>query len=364
MFGRFTDSARRVLTLAQEEARLLDSHFIGTEHLLLGLIREEDGTAFPVLNRLGVPLDAVRAGASASIGLAGGPSTGPPPFTPRAKKVLELSLREALQLGHDSIGTEHMLLGLVREGEGVGAQLLVGLGIDLVEVRQGVIRQLVGSGTAQTPEARAGRFAVRRRGANARVVLCSFCGLGPPGSGQLVSGDDAFICERCIIQWSRRFGSPPVGPQWTDRLPRGPVLRRGWIARASPDTVTPGGQPADPNGARADIETVFTDYSALSEDGESAIRIENGAGLGWAVAAARANRTTYLDAEIVFTVDDIVFTDPEHAAVWFSIVVNGDRVLTRHRGDAVAVDGEWKMALSTFTQMMAMAGVALPPDHP
>jgi hypothetical protein len=212
MFGRFTDSARRVLTLAQEEARLLDSHFIGTEHLLLGLIREEDGAAFPVLNRLGVPLDAVRAGASASIGLAGGPPTGPPPFTPRAKKVLELSLREALHLGHDSIGTEHLLLGLVREGEGVGAQLLVGLGIDLVEVRQGVIRQLVGSGTAQTPEARAGRFAVRRRGANARVVLCSFCGLGPPGSGQLVSGDDAFICERCIIQWSRRFGSPPSDP--------------------------------------------------------------------------------------------------------------------------------------------------------
>ncbi len=108
--------------------------------------------------------------------------------------------------------------------------------------------------------------------------------------------------------------------------------------------------------------TIFTDYSALSEDGQSAIRVEKGEDLGWAVAASRANRTAYLDKEIVFTVDEIVFTAPEHAAVWFSIFIEGGQVLNRHRGDAVVVDGEWKMALSTFTQMMAMAGVTLPPE--
>ena len=131
MFERFTDRARRVLVLAQEEARLLNHSFIGTEHILLGLIHEGEGVAAKALEPLGVTLEAVREKVEETIGLAGTAPTGSPPFTPRAKKVLELSLREALQLGHNYIGTEHMLLGLVREGEGVAAQVLVSLGADL-----------------------------------------------------------------------------------------------------------------------------------------------------------------------------------------------------------------------------------------
>jgi len=133
-----------VLVLAQEEARLLNHSFIGTEHILLGLIHEGEGVAAKALEQLGISLEAVREKVEETIGLSGTAPTGSPPFTPRAKKVLELSLREALQLGHNYIGTEHMLLGLVREGEGVAAQVLVSLGADLARVRQQVIQLLSG----------------------------------------------------------------------------------------------------------------------------------------------------------------------------------------------------------------------------
>jgi ATP-dependent Clp protease ATP-binding subunit ClpC len=144
LFERFTDRARRVLVLAQEEARLLNHNFIGTEHILLGLIHEGEGVAAKALESLGISLEAVREKVEETIGPAGSSTAGSPPFTPRAKKVLELSLREALQLGHNYIGTEHMLLGLVREGEGVAAQVLVNLGADLSRVRQQVIQLLSG----------------------------------------------------------------------------------------------------------------------------------------------------------------------------------------------------------------------------
>src|ERR1019366_6265338 len=125
-----------------EEARLLNHSFIGTEHILLGLIHEGEGVAAKALEQLGISLEAVREKVEETIGLSGTAPTGSPPFTPRAKKVLELSLREALQLGHNYIGTEHMLLG--REGEGVAAQVLVSLGADLARVRQQVIQLLSG----------------------------------------------------------------------------------------------------------------------------------------------------------------------------------------------------------------------------
>ena len=156
MFERFTDRARRVLVLAQEEARLLNHSFIGTEHILLGLIHEGEGLAAKALESLGISLEAVREKVEETIGPAGTAPTGSPPFTPRAKKVLELSLREALQLGHNYIGTEHMLLGLVREGEGVAAQVLQSLGADLPRVRQQVIQLLSGYQGRETVGAAAG----------------------------------------------------------------------------------------------------------------------------------------------------------------------------------------------------------------
>src|SRR3954469_23904766 len=144
MFERFTDRARQVVVLAQEEARRLNHNYIGTEHLLLGLIHEGEGVAATALESLGVSLEAVRAQVEEIIGQGQQAPSGHIPFTPRAKKVLELSLREALQLGHNYIGTEHILLGLIREGEGVAAQVLVKLGADLNRVRQQVIQLLSG----------------------------------------------------------------------------------------------------------------------------------------------------------------------------------------------------------------------------
>ncbi len=164
MFERFTDRARRVVVLAQEEARLLNHNYIGTEHILLGLIHEGEGVAAKALESLSISLEAVRSQVEDIIGQGGSSPSGHIPFTPRAKKVLELSLREALQLGHNYIGTEHILLGLIREGEGVAAQVLVKLGADLSRVRQQVIQLLSGysgpsgqAGSGNAPQGEGGK---------------------------------------------------------------------------------------------------------------------------------------------------------------------------------------------------------------
>ena len=155
MFERFTDRARRVVVLAQEEARMLNHNYIGTEHILLGLIHEGEGVAAKALESMGISLESVRQQVEEIIGQGQQAPSGHIPFTPRAKKVLELSLREALQLGHNYIGTEHILLGLIREGEGVAAQVLVKLGADLNKVRQTVI-QLLSGFQGKEPSASAG----------------------------------------------------------------------------------------------------------------------------------------------------------------------------------------------------------------
>jgi ATP-dependent Clp protease ATP-binding subunit ClpC len=144
VFERFTDKARRVVVLAQKEARMLNHNYIGTEHILLGLVREEEGVAARALQSLAISLDDVRRKVLEIVGEGQAAPTGHIPFTPRAKKVLEMSLREGLQLGHNYIGTEHILLGLIREGEGVAAQVLQKLGADLNRVRQTVIQLLSG----------------------------------------------------------------------------------------------------------------------------------------------------------------------------------------------------------------------------
>jgi ATP-dependent Clp protease ATP-binding subunit ClpC len=145
MFERFTDRARRVVVFAQDEARSLNHNWIGTEHLLLAVIREGHGVGAKALESMQISLDAARLQVESIIGRGQGKvGDGHIPFTPRAKKVLELSLREALQLGHDYIGTEHILLGLIREGDGVAAQVLVKMGADLNRVRQQVIQVLHG----------------------------------------------------------------------------------------------------------------------------------------------------------------------------------------------------------------------------
>ncbi len=198
MFERFTDRARRVVVLAQEEARLLNHNYIGTEHILLGLIHEGEGVAAKALESLGISLEAVRSQVEEIIGQGGSSPSGHIPFTPRAKKVLELSLREALQLGHNYIGTEHILLGLIREGEGVAAQVLVKLGADLSRVRQQVIQLLSGySG----PSGSSGGAA-----AGGADKASTGGGSGDSASGSLVL--DQF--GRNLTQLAREKGLDPV----------------------------------------------------------------------------------------------------------------------------------------------------------
>lgn len=187
MFERFTDRARRVMVLAQEEARGLDHRFIGSEHLLLGLLAEGEGVAARALTSLGVDLDTVRTEVQRVVRRAEGEPSGPPPFTPRAKKVIELSLRESLQLGSGYIGTEHLLLGLVREGDGVGTRVLEQLDVPLPTVRNRVIDILGGSGARglEPPlcphcsagiQSNAATEAIAVDGNPLTVVYCKACG--------------------------------------------------------------------------------------------------------------------------------------------------------------------------------------------
>jgi prophage maintenance system killer protein len=154
MFERFSDSARLVLALAADEARRLHHNFIGTEHVLLGMLAERHGTAAQSLDRAGITLDAARESVAATIGPISGDLLGSPPFTPRAKRILELSLQEAMALRSKHIGTEHLLLGLIQEGEGVGAQTIRKLGVDPLRLRQATIdlaRGLIVQGPALEP---------------------------------------------------------------------------------------------------------------------------------------------------------------------------------------------------------------------
>src|SRR5213592_182312 len=211
MFERFTDRARRVVVLAQEEARMLNHNYIGTEHILLGLIHEGEGVAAKALESLGIALEGVRQQVQDIIGQGQQQPTGHIPFTPRAKKVLELSLREALQLGHNYIGTEHILLGLIREGEGVAAQVLVKLGADLNRVRQQVIQLL--SGYQGKEPAAAGTGAQGEAAPSTSLVLDQFgrnlTQAAREGKLDPVIGREKEI-ERVMQVLSRRTKNNPV----------------------------------------------------------------------------------------------------------------------------------------------------------
>ncbi|MFG2038997.1 ATP-dependent Clp protease ATP-binding subunit [Dactylosporangium sp. NPDC048998] len=211
MFERFTDRARRVVVLAQEEARMLNHNYIGTEHILLGLIHEGEGVAAKALESLGISLEGVRQQVEEIIGQGQQAPSGHIPFTPRAKKVLELSLREALQLGHNYIGTEHILLGLIREGEGVAAQVLVKLGADLNRVRQQVIQLL--SGYQGKEPAAAGTGAPGEAAPSTSLVLDQFgrnlTQAAREGKLDPVIGREKEI-ERVMQVLSRRTKNNPV----------------------------------------------------------------------------------------------------------------------------------------------------------
>jgi hypothetical protein len=353
VFERLTDESRQVLVAALEEARLLDHRFIGTEHILLGLIRADGSIAAQVLAELGAELPAVRERVAETIGPPGGPATGSPPFTPRAKRVLELALRELIQSGGEHIGPEYILLGLIREGEGVGAQILTSLGIGFTDVRRQIMERLdevQGDPTTNAPIRRRGRTG--GEGAQAQMVTCSFCGLSPPESGQLVSGDNAFICENCIRRWSGRLGTGT------------PSAGHSRVSKASPNAPTTGFEPEGAEASRAEIKRAFLASRVLSDDGRSVPAVEHGDDLGPTLNLANDRHGGIVadGSSVRISADEIRFSDRERAVVWFSIWTGDRRLLERQRGEAVHVDGEWKMARSTFCRLMRMAGVACPPE--
>ncbi|MGI8414038.1 MAG: Clp protease N-terminal domain-containing protein, partial [Solirubrobacteraceae bacterium] len=215
MFERFTERARQVVVLAQEEARTLKHNYIGTEHILLGLLREEEGLAARVLESLDITVERVRAQVVRIVGSGEEVTSGQIPFTPRAKKVLELALREALSLGHNYIGTEHILLGLVRENEGVAARILLDFDADSEKIRNEVIRMLSGPGSRQRGAvgAGAGGPAAQGEGKKSSKLLDQFgrnlTKLAAEGKLDPVVGRETEI-ERIMQILSRRTKNNPV----------------------------------------------------------------------------------------------------------------------------------------------------------
>jgi hypothetical protein len=353
VFERFTDRARRVVVLAQEEARLLNHNYIGTEHLLLGLIHEGEGVAAKALESLGISLEAVRNQVEETIGQGGSAPSGHIPFTARAKKVLELSLREAIEIGHNYIGTEHILLGLIREGEGVAAQVLVKLGADFGRVRQQVIQLLSGyqRGPADLPSsaafgagqlARAG-MEIRPAGASA-TSHCSFCGRDLWEVDHYVASPTATICADCVSASSEVMNRvTSAESEW------GPVYL--------PPRVF-GPEPADP-AAIAEIERAFTTlFDDSATDEARAEALEDGGSLLAVLAEARARHPSVGPVQV--RVERVRFLDERHARARFVILLG--RGGPSFDGEAVAADGRWQVRRETFCQVMAMAGVRCPPQ--
>ena len=391
MFERFTDRARSALVLAQEEARLLNHSFIGTEHILLGLIHEGDGVGAVALESSGITLQAVREKVEETIDMAGTtPSGSPPwPFTPRAKKVLELSLREALQLGHSYIGTEHILLGLVREGEGVAATVLVNLGADLGRVRQKVIQLMPEyseeehSGSVESidstsedkpsfgPEPRCPQCrAALAEGARFRMIDV------PPDSAGYDTGAisiDVVYCIRCGMTLHmlrsdrattfRETGSGnTLGPRASSRS------RVAASGRVPPKIEATGPPPEDEAAAGAAICQAFADMGEIDEDSGTIPSVEGSEGLAvcreQATELARSRFGGQVpNVTVAFVVDTVRFLNDHEAVVTYTAQITGSlNIILRNRpGRAIVVDGEWKVLRETFCEWAQVGGVRCPP---
>ncbi len=337
MFERFSDRARRVVVLAQEEARLLNHNYIGTEHILLGLIHEGEGLAARALESLGIDLDAVRHEVEVLIGHGGHAPSGHIPFTPRAKKVLELSLREALQLGHDYIGTEHILLGLIREGEGVAAQVLTKLGADLGVVRQRVIELLHGGGFTDdrppSPPVSESGISIRRAatGPARPSEVCGLCGRDLWDVVRYVETSQTAICDDCV-----RAANAALDVEASERAVT--MAPRGF------------GRPPPTPEDLAEIRELFA--TGLS----SADTVEDGDQLVALVPIASARHP---GMQAKFVVDRVRLIDPDTAELRYVAVVSPGGIRIAMAGRVVRSDGRWKVARDTFLALMARSGVTL-----
>ncbi len=352
MFERFTDRARRVVVLAQEEARLQTHNYIGTEHLLLGIIHEREGVAALALESLGVSLDTARAEVLQIVGPHAEAPVGHIPFTRRAKKVLELSLREALQLGHNYIGTEHILLGIVREGDGVGAQVLTKLGVDLPTVRQRVVMLLAGQpGAVPTSgsvslEVPAAFGVVRspapRFGPPGRH--CSFCGRDLWEADHYVTSETATICDRCITVANDALATATPGSAPILQLP---TRVFGAVPDDAPDAVE---QIADA------LDAVF----AHARSPESAGFLEDGDQLAPVLLESRTGFPNMTVTSVAL--DRLRFWPAEPVAVAFRLVLDTGATYP-FEGTMVRAGGRWLVSRATLATVLGSVGITLPPPE-
>ncbi len=341
MFERFNDDGRRVVVLAQEEARLLNHNFIGTEHILLALLRARGTVAARALESLDISLAVARAQVIEAVGSGGTEPSGHIPFTPRAKKVLELSLREALQLGHNYIGCEHVLLGLLREGDGVAAEILVKLGADLQRVRARVFELVEGGrGEAQPASAQ-----LIRPVATAIAVApgrCAFCDRDLWDVEHYVRGEIVAICDACIELSSQTVAGAAVGERALDLPPR--------IS----------GTEIDDADAPAAIVKAFQVVFAETTEAR-AEHLEDGARID-AYMEAGPTRVPAGMVEAV-RVSRIRFSRADTADVRFSLVLRQAPAGLLFEGQAVRRAGRWMVSRDTFAQMVARIGIQLPPPE-
>jgi hypothetical protein len=343
MFERFTDSSRRVVVLAQEESRLLGHDYIGTEHILLGLVHESDCVGAKALDSLGISLEAVRRQVEAVIGRGARPASGHIPFTARAKKVLELSLREALQLGHNYIGSEHILLGLIREREGVAAEVLMKLGVDFGRLRQ----QLEAHAGGRPPE----RLTTGSTGGYGSFVglpmmtgrdACSFCGRDLWDVERHVASTSARICEECVKACQRAIGE---------------AADQG-VSGHEPLRLPPrvfGAQPPDDAAVSAVAEAFTVAIGGTGTEEERARHLEDGALLAPLLGRARAR----YPQSVGVVVQRVRFVAPARAQIRFAVLL--DRTEIPLEGEAVQQDGHWRVSRATICQLLSMAGITPPP---
>jgi hypothetical protein len=342
VFERFTDRARRVVVLAQEESRLLNHNYIGTEHLLLGLIHESDGIGAKVLQSLGISLNAVRSQVEEILGPGGHPASGHIPFTDRAKKALESSLREALQLGHNYIGTEHILLGLIRDSDGVAAQVLGRLGADPSLVRQHVVGVLEGNPGSVRLEAWAATDVSRLGVAPSVTALpqCGFCGRDLWEAEHFVAGERAAICDTCVTA-----AHVAIGEAASD-------------AHAASLPVRVYGDEPSAGTTAIIVRAVARTFGSLDAH-EMTTDVEEGASLLQAVEQALKSRPIPSSGFGV-RVDRVRYLGPDSAAVRFAHV-NGGITVRSNEARMVRSEGRWLVAAASFIQL---AGIAPLPPNP
>lgn len=353
MFERFTDSARRTVVLAQEESRLLSHDYIGTEHVLLGLVVQDEGAASGVLRAAGVTPDAARAAVLKLTGQGRRTPSGHIPFTPQAKKVLEQSLRHAIELDHDHIGTEHLLLGLLDETDGVSARALRDLDCDPVVLREQAL-STAASGPEPVPNLPTHRgpleAAVFARSAVAsgvggasRGAVCSFCGRDLWEVEHHVASARARICADCVeasrraIEHARSKGQPITDPLRLEPRVFGPV-------------------PPDDDAVDEVTEAYGVVFGTTSDDDTRAEALEDGSMIGPLLHEARARFPQATDGVVV---EALRFVEPDRAEVRFSVLLGAAGF--PFEGEAVRRGGRWRVSRRTFCQLLAMAGVHCPP---